>query len=428
MGQKTSKATSSPHKRSRSQSFIEKNRSVIDAGNPNNRKSDQDKVPVFIKDDDLTEKPNMNSQPDAGVRSNRKTKTLAQVPTVTAKGNLQSIIHSKSRSYTVMHPPISEDLFCEFLYYIDEKSSVLCLFYPKTSKWKKNELKIAHCSHPGFGLSSFGAIVLRNEILSSLQNSAILPIDHDLIHIIGRFHLEYRISQNSFRLLTEKNPLKFSNPTACHGDRKIYFLSGEKGSEYTNACVEYDLETRSWISLPNLPEPHVNGSALFFKEGDKAKLAVLGGFSAKGSPNIVVSVFDFEEYQWETIPMPEAIAMSDESKFVKAPIFLDDQNTLLAIDSDGIFYELNTEQKKFQKAEGLFSLREFRTRKIVSYCRTAVNQLAILTKNTQISMRIDLLLVEESSSPTTSEKKTAPPEYTDHKVSLNRMNTKTFSE
>lgn len=422
MGQKSSKAQTTPKRRS--VSFNVKREPAFGITQVPGRKSAQDKLISTNVERLLREQPNLNIQYSPQPAIKRKpSKTLQQIPSGDKIEDSQST-DKKPKSLETLEPASSSPP--SFVYYIDEATHALCILDSKSNTWKKNMLKNAHCTHPTYSLSSFGMSVLRDEILASLHSSAIIPVDNDTIHIVGRFHLEYKITVNSFKILGE-NSLKFSNPTVCYGDKKIYFLSGEKGDGYINACVEYNVETKSWISLPDLPAPHVNGSAVYLQDSknpNNFKLAVIGGFSSKQTDqmNQNISIFDFDEYKWETIPLSESPSETPLPTFIRAPFIQEDDETLLILDSEGIFYEIDVEKQKLQRAYGLYAVRDMNKKRIISYQKTESNHLLMATKERKVVINLQFLATEteDLAAPSSPQRKKPSSDYSDIKVDLNR--------
>mgnify|MGYP000846910111 FL=1 len=424
MGTKASKLSNSPATKRRSQSFSETYQPSYDIVKVVGRRSEQTQgssSPIY--DEPMNEHSDVSFQKEIRPHATRSIHSMPRLSTSTSGRSSLTKANNNSKAQASSTLPLAwqKAPLPSILYYLDETSHVLCILDPKTGRWKKNELKLARCSHPHFSLSSFGAIVFRNEILSHLEKSALVPVDDDTIHIVGRYHLEYQVSKNNFKLLGER-PIKFSNPTVCYGNSKIYFLSGEKDRKYVTTCAVYDCETNSWSSLPDLPAPHVNGSACCYQDPLKPnsfKLIVIGGYSSNNINNQQVSVFDFDTYAWETFALPDS--GSPLPKINKPPLFQDDNGALLVLDSDGIFYDLDVNKKRFKKAEGIYAVRDFSSKAVVSYCRTENNQLAMLTKSVQKSIRIRLCLDEDISAITPTKKPSS--EYQETKVNLTRQKT-----
>lgn len=270
------------------------------------------------------------------------------------------------------------------LHYIDNRRNQLCVYDTKTQQWTKNNLNIAHCEHYNYELSSSGEAVFRNQILASLQDSTLVPIDNDTFHIIGRLHLEYSVSKNSFKFLDEQET-KLHDPTVCYGAGSIFLLSGEQNNEYVSSCVRYDILDKVWVPMPDLPSAHVNGTAICCLDPEKKgayKIIVVGGFSSRIPTlfNLNMSVFDSETNQWEIIPLEKFCPKPP--KFIRAPIVQSHEDKVLLIQDDNglAFYEIDLKDWSFGEVKKLSFPEDLNMPRRVSYCLDEKDDVLFLTK------------------------------------------------
>ena len=277
------------------------------------------------------------------------------------------------------------------LFYHDTKTNQLCIYDATTGYWKKNELKIAHCQNPGFELSTNGMIVFRKEVLSCLQDSLFIPVDNNTIHVIGKIHLEYTISTNCFKLLKEKG-YKFNNPTICYGANNIFFLSGDQDNEYVSSCVRYDLQKKTWITMPDIPLPHVNGSAACYydAESDSHKIVVIGGLSSRIPTlfNYTASVYDLKTNTWETFDLSQ---FSEKPiKFIRSPMVHTESGNLMILQGEDVVsvYELDIKIPCLKKIQGLNPSLDLNFQRRAAFCLNEDNELVFLTKTPQVTQSL----------------------------------------
>lgn len=310
------------------------------------------------------------------------------------------------------------------LFYIDEKKKLLCVLDLKTRKWTKNQLLKAHFEHTNADLSLFGVCLFRNEVLSWLQNSILIPIDDQTIHVIGHYHLKYNIVKNCFYLQEGQNN-RITNQTVCYGNKNIFCISGEQDGSYVTQCDQYDIKREVWVPMPNIPSPHVKGSAVCYlcpEFKDTFKVVVMGGLSSKIPTlfNYNISIFDFKQKEWETIPLMKMT--TKPPKFYQAPLYQSNEGNLFIFgaESDSACYEINLEENKISVVEDLknFKERGFAFQDRVSACTTEDNEFTLLVKNKQLMKRTKL---EDGSSPR-SPRKRQQNDYIEWKFCLTKNN------
>ena len=346
---------------------------------------------------------------------------LRGLPPQTPRGNL-SRTSSNEMALEIDYPRTSgRSQAPSILYYLDNHQYRLSVLDPKTEIWKKNDLKQASCEHPNFGLSSYATVVFRNQILSQLQESVLVAVDNDTIHVIGKMHLEYSISKNNFTLLREQAP-KFTNPTVCFGANNIFLLSGQHGTECVNNCVRYDLAKKVWITMPSLPSPHVNGSATvcYFdaEKRDSYKIVIVGGFSSRIPTlfNYTASVFDSESNSWDVIPLE--VGWGKPIRFIRAPIVQNSERNLLILHHDGEeldFYLLDINSRNLSEAEGHHTEMGVSIQKKAPFCVTEDNNLMFLARGCKYTKSLPDLAEDPSER---ADKGGLSPEYSVIKINL----------
>ena len=423
MGLKHSKIKSPSHEMRRRHSFNDKDLPSFQKTQVSMRRSIEPKVESSFEEDFPSEFPTSSQHDHIQINDSKEIHSMPRDLPIKSFTRLPARI-VRDQSLQSLDSPRTSPIVERFklpsiLYYVDQQRIQLCVYDTKTQVWKKNDLRLAHCEHSDFELSSYGAAVIRNEIISHLQESTLVAVDNDTIHFIGKIHLEYCISRNSFKFLGEHVP-KFTNPTVCCSSDNIFFLSGEQDGEFVSSCARYDLKKKVWIPMPNAPYPHVNGSALCYIDSEKnygCKILVVGGLESRIPTlfNYNISIFDLESETWEVIPIADFC--EKPPRLIRAPIVQNDRGKILVIhDENGIvFYEFDPTDGTFAREAGLCPLETFNIQRRVSYCLDEDDQLVFLSKISRCTNSFHLLGEE---SPRRTTKKKSFSEYSIVKVSL----------
>lgn len=186
---------------------------------------------------------------------------------------------------------------------LDPVENKLSIFDLKTMNWSYRDLNLSTVYTPAIGKQS-----APKSFLKVLGLLSMLAFKEKKITFVGTVHFEYDIDDNCFY---KKSPMK--SPRECpllnYSEGKIFAISGNKGSEASTTCEEYDCNEEKWKPIESLREPHVKGSSEICKDstGRAQFLVVLGGYQTLDPPsfNPTASIFDFNTRRWTRIPLEE---------------------------------------------------------------------------------------------------------------------------
>lgn len=232
---------------------------------------------------------------------------------------VQSTIFNKtmSRGRRIKTPTV--------LFYFDYRSKLLWMLDDNLMKWRFNDLLYSRFeSSTDTEFSRFEQAVFRAEFPEYIRYSTLIATNDKTIHVLGKYHLEYKTWSNSFKLKhTNIHNIKW--PTVCFGGNNIFSLSGEEeGGSYSTKCKRYIIDLEVWVPFQDIPAPHMFGSATCYTSTDEKngsfKLMVVGGYKSANPKTINenISMYDFKSDVWTTLSL--SIFTRKVPQLVRSPL------------------------------------------------------------------------------------------------------------
>ena len=189
--------------------------------------------------------------------------------------------------------------------YLDKLGSKLYVLDLDACEWQSKDLTQAQVVLPTTFTKSDDST---QTLLKSLDQYSFVAVSPSEIHFIGPEHYQYDLLTNTF--IVESQLLqKREIPVLCVAEEYIYSFSGLEDDQFSRRCQRYNLLSKEWSSLDELPRPHIKGSALAyqanFADESRLKMLVIGGLKLKESikPTNSASIYDCKANFWRVVDL-----------------------------------------------------------------------------------------------------------------------------
>ena len=290
---------------------------------------------------------------------------------------------------------------CEIAFYFDSASLKFISYNFLKRTWLVNDLTQAttvnmmHITHEKFNL--------QRDLIARLECYSLLAIAENKIEIVGPSHFQYHIGLNCFSArppMTIKG-LKF--PCLAFSGRRLFAISGEQNNGFIPSAEVYDMNSKRWSRIEEMPSAHGKGlSCCFLSDQKLLKVVVVGGYSSKDplTPSHSVSVYDDLNKKWMTFDflracLPKIPVLSDAVIYVCDKGLIHIQSTRDNMDH----YELNLSKGQLTKTRSTSRFYDACEFEILKLSSPGNGEIGMLLKNRDSNPSLIQLAQSRKSLP-----------------------------